>query len=126
MYGFEVFSPEVDDHGVDFIARYQRGRWIEVQSKSKRESGYVFMRKAKFLPSPTLYASVAVFTDGRLPNLYLIPSTAWKTPSSLLVVTATITPQSGASTSRSETKVFWIIHSGFDDVVASLLQMRPK
>lgn len=80
MHGFQVFTPEVDDRGVDFIARYGTGQWIEIQSKSKRGSGYVFMTKDKFIPSSTLYAAVSVFTDCHLPDLYLIPSKARRGP----------------------------------------------
>lgn len=85
MGGFQVFTPEVDDRGVDFIARRQTGQWLEVQSKSKRGGGYIFMTKDKFTPSPTLFAAVTLFTDGQPPDLFLIPSTAWLTPNRLLV-----------------------------------------
>jgi hypothetical protein len=38
MHGFQVFTPEVDDRGVDFITRFGSGRWLEVQVKSIRQS----------------------------------------------------------------------------------------
>jgi hypothetical protein len=123
MYGFEVFAPEVDDRGVDFIARYRRGRWIEVQSKSKREAGYVFMTKDKFLPSSILYASVAVFTEGRLPDLYLIPSTAWQTPDRLLVDRAHYdVPEWGINISKRNKSL--LERFRFDEVVATLLHEK--
>ena len=41
MYGFEVYTTEVDDHGIDFVARRYGGPFIEVQVKSLR---YVQLR----------------------------------------------------------------------------------
>jgi len=52
MYGFQVYSSEVDDRGIDFVARYGNGPFLSVQVKSVREKGYVFMQKDKFGLSP--------------------------------------------------------------------------
>jgi hypothetical protein len=30
LYGFQVFQPKVDDRGIDFVARYERGPFIEI------------------------------------------------------------------------------------------------
>ena len=47
-YGFEVYTSEVDDHGVDFIAKLPNGsRFYEVQVKSVRDYGYVYIAKSK-------------------------------------------------------------------------------
>ena len=86
MHGFHVFSPEVDDRGIDFIARFKKGSWFEIQVKSIRDStNYIFLRKDKFELSPTMYAAVAILAKGGLPDLYLIPSLAWKQPNQLFV-----------------------------------------
>ena len=50
MHGFQVYSTEVDDRGIDFVARRESGPFIEVQVKSLRSMGYVFMQKTKFPP----------------------------------------------------------------------------
>ena len=34
LHGFEVYSPEIDDRGIDFVARTADGRFLEVQVKS--------------------------------------------------------------------------------------------
>jgi len=39
MYGFQVYSTEVDDRGIDFIARYKKGPFLSLQVKSIREKG---------------------------------------------------------------------------------------
>ncbi|MBW2083894.1 MAG: DUF4365 domain-containing protein [Deltaproteobacteria bacterium] len=85
MHGFQVYSTEVDDRGVDFVVRYENGPFLSIQVKSIREKGYVFMQKEKFKLSPDLYLALAILHEGVEPRLYLIPSTAWKKPNELLV-----------------------------------------
>ena len=45
MLGFQVYSTEVDDRGIDFVVRYEKGPFLSIQVKSIREKGYVFMRR---------------------------------------------------------------------------------
>lgn len=85
MYGFQVYGTEVDDRGIDFVARYEKGPYISVQVKSLREKGYVFMQKEKFEISKDWYLALAILKQAKEPELYLVPSEAWRTPSSLLV-----------------------------------------
>jgi hypothetical protein len=85
MYGFEVYTSEVDDRGIDFIARKDGGAFLEVQSKCLRKSGYIFMRKSHFQPRKGLYVAVGYLVDGSEPVSYLIPSEVWKSPSSIFV-----------------------------------------
>ena len=42
MYGFQVYTTEVDDRGIDFVARFENGSFVSIQVKSVRENGYVF------------------------------------------------------------------------------------
>jgi hypothetical protein len=82
-YGFDVYTSEVDDHGIDFIAKTKRGRFLEIQVKSLR-TNYVFMQKTKWdINNSDLYLSLLLFVDDRLPEFYLIPAAAWKTPNDL-------------------------------------------
>ena len=81
MLGFQVYTTEVDDRGVDFVARYHRGAFIEVQVKSLRRYESVFVEKAKFRIAPESYLALALmFREGVEPELYLIPSTVWSSP----------------------------------------------
>jgi hypothetical protein len=83
-YGFEVFTSEVDDRGIDFVCR-KGGRWFEVQVKAIRKHNYVFMRKEHMnIESKQRLNCILRFEDGVLPEIYIIPATAWKTPSALL------------------------------------------
>lgn len=83
-YGFEVYTSEVDDHGVDFIVKTKSGRFLEIQVKSVRQSNYVFMQKSKWnIESPDTFLTLLLFEDGKLPETYLIPATTWKTTNEL-------------------------------------------
>ena len=86
-YGFEVYTSEVDDHGVDFIAKLPgENRFYEVQVKSLREYGYIFMAKSKMpeLSDESLICFLH-FIDGKLPDVFVIPASAWKNPNTILV-----------------------------------------
>lgn len=84
-YGLDVYTSEVDDHGIDFIAKTKSGRFLEIQVKSVRQTNYVFMQKEKWnIEDANVYLVLLLFEDGKLPDAYLIPATAWKTPNALL------------------------------------------
>ena len=86
-YGFEVYTSEVDDHGVDFIAKLpSENRFYEVQVKSLREYGYIFMAKSKMpeLSDERLICFLH-FIDGKLPDVFVIPASAWKNPNTILL-----------------------------------------
>jgi hypothetical protein len=85
LWGFDVFTSEVDEHGVDFVARHHPGPYYDVQVKSARGLNHIFFRKDKFGLRPNLLAAIVLFNAGQLPHLYLIPSVSWKTPTPLLV-----------------------------------------
>ena len=86
-YGFEVYSSEVDDHGVDFVVKVPgTAKFFEVQVKSVRDYGYVFISKSK-MPALTSHRLVCYlhFVDGELPDVFVIPATAWDKPNAVLV-----------------------------------------
>ena len=84
-YGLDVYTSEVDDHGIDFIAKTKSGRFLEIQVKAVQQSNYVFMQKEKWnIEDPNTYLALLLFEDGKLPEAYLIPATSWQTPNALL------------------------------------------
>lgn len=84
-YGFEVYTSEIDDHGIDFITKKPNGRLLEIQVKSVRKNNYVFIKKDKWdIKNKCLYLALLLFENGRLPNLYIIPAIAWQQPNELL------------------------------------------
>lgn len=79
-YGCDVYTSEVDDHGVDFIVKNKSGNFKEIQVKSVRQNNYTFMHQEKFnINDSSLYLVLLIFKDGELPSIYLIPSCVWKT-----------------------------------------------
>ena len=85
-YGLEVYTTEVDDHGVDFIVKDKNGRFCEIQVKSLRGKGYVFTPKSKFdISNKNLYLTLLIFEHGKLPDIFLIPSQAWEVPNDVFV-----------------------------------------
>ena len=85
MHGFQVYTSEVDDRGIDFVARHENGPFLSVQVKSIRKSGSVFMRKEHFALSSELVLALAILNEGQEPELFLIPLLAWEHPDELLV-----------------------------------------
>lgn len=77
LHGLDVYTAEVDDKGIDFIVRRDREHYYDIQVKSVRGMTYIFFPKDKLTPSDNLYAAVVLFTEGNLPELFLIPSTVW-------------------------------------------------
>jgi hypothetical protein len=84
-YGFEVYTSEVDDHGVDFIAKMPgENRFYEVQVKSLRDYGYIFMAKSKMPElSDERLICVLHFIEGKLPDVFVIPASAWQNPNAV-------------------------------------------
>lgn len=76
----------VDDHGVDFVARdAKNGVFYEVQVKSMFKGNYVFMQKDKLVLDDRHLVCFLHFEDDMLPEVYVIPATAWNEPNSVLV-----------------------------------------
>lgn len=80
LYGLVVYTPEVDDKGIDFVIRAGADRFYDVQVKSLRSSGYVFVRKDRFDLRPTNLLALVLLRQGQAPDLYLIKSTVWRSP----------------------------------------------
>lgn len=85
LFGFDVYSVEVDDHGIDFVIRKGENTYYDVQVKSARGLNYIFFHKDKFKLRKTLLAVIVLFVQGEFPKLYLIPSTDWLEPNTLFV-----------------------------------------
>ena len=90
-YGFDVYTSEVDDKGIDFVVCTSEPRkYYDVQVKSARQAksgsfNYIFFRQEYFKLRENLYAAIVLLVDGNLPELYLVPSIVWHHPGSLFV-----------------------------------------
>ena len=81
--GLSVFGAEVDDRGIDFVARTEAGNHYDVQVKTVRGFNYVYCRKKVFKISDKMLLALVLLTEEEGPDLYLIPSTAWLSPNAL-------------------------------------------
>ena len=79
MLGVDIYSAEVDDHGIDFVARTCEGEHFDVQVKSVYKSECIYFPKATFTLRKNLLAAIVVFEDLKEPRLYLIQATQWQT-----------------------------------------------
>ena len=86
-YGMSIYTSEVDDHGIDFVAETQKG-FLKFQVKSIRSgTNYVFMHKDTFdVTDTSLYLILLILEDGHHPVEYIIPSSAWNNANSKLFV----------------------------------------
>lgn len=85
MYGFEVYTTEIDDRGIDFVARKSPGPFLEIQVKSLRSFGYVFMEKTKIKLHEHSYVALGLLFEEKPPALYMIPATIWVKPQGIFV-----------------------------------------
>lgn len=85
-YGFDVYTSEVDDKGIDFVVCNLERKHYDIQVKSVRGYNYIFFHKEYFIPRENLYAAIVIFSKMEaLPSLYLIPSKEWERPNALFV-----------------------------------------
>jgi len=86
LAGFDIYTTDVDDKGIDFIIRTDNDKHIDVQVKAIREkSGYIFVTKEKWRNElrDNLYLTLVLLKNNEMPSVYFIPSTVWKTPTTL-------------------------------------------
>ena len=85
-YGFDVYTSEVDDHGVDFVVKNKAGKFYEVQVKSMRSpTSYVFVSKSKIKIDDAHLVCLVRFVDEKLPEMYVFRATVWNTPNAVFV-----------------------------------------
>jgi hypothetical protein len=63
LYGFQVFTAEVDDRGIDFVVRYDSGPFFEIQVKSIRGLNYIFFQKDKFPLCADRIAAIVILVE---------------------------------------------------------------
>lgn len=84
-FGFEVYTSEVDDHGVDFIVKVPNtDAFYEVQVKTIRNKSFVSIAKSKMpkLTDRRLVCCIQLL-DGNLPNVFVIPAIVWCQPNAV-------------------------------------------
>mgnify|MGYP001582516893 CR=1 FL=1 len=75
--GFDVFSTEVDDKGIDLVVKNEHGEYFDIQVKTSNQT-YMFMRKEVFKPRPNLYVALLILDKKETQFFILIPSLDFK------------------------------------------------
>ena len=85
-YGVNIYTSEVDDHGIDFVAEGRNG-FLKFQVKGMRgTSNYVFMQKEYFdIEDDAMFLFLMLLINGEHPDMYIIPTAAWRQKSSVFV-----------------------------------------
>ena len=131
-HGWPVFTSEVDDHGIDFVAAPKNSNnYFEVQVKSVYKGNYVFIPKEKMchdlvkdpLPKNRLVC-LLLFVDEQDPSIYIIRAPEWIKSNDLLKNRdydkpgQTSKPEWGINLSSKGKELLNAYR--FDDVIASL------
>ncbi len=82
---FNVHVCNLSRRATGLIVRKTNGRDYTVQIRSIRRLHYTYFLKDDFKLMDDLLAAIALCYEGKEPQLYLIPSTAWRKPNALLV-----------------------------------------
>lgn len=75
MFGLLVFTAEVDDRGIDFVARNAHGAHFDVQVKTITGQNYTYITESKF--STKLWVCLVVLEEGKPPCMYLFSGNDW-------------------------------------------------
>lgn len=77
LEGFEVYTTEYDDRGVDFVIRNNQGNYFSVQVKATGESANPFVYAEKFERSSEFVFCAVRLVEGEMPQLYLARGADW-------------------------------------------------
>jgi hypothetical protein len=77
LKGFEVYTTEYDDRGVDFVIRNASGGYFSVQVKATMGSANPFVYKDKFSPSADFVFCAVRLINGNQPEIYLARGSEW-------------------------------------------------
>ncbi|QEX18042.1 hypothetical protein FRZ44_33460 [Hypericibacter terrae] len=85
--GWDIYTAEVDNKGIDFVVRVKPSRYLDIQVKSLRwpSSKYAFIPKTKIELSRRHYVVLVLFEENAAPYLYAIPSLVWRKPDRVFV-----------------------------------------
>jgi hypothetical protein len=103
--------------------RTPSGRAVEVFVSTQRVGGYVFWTKRRFQPAANRVAAIVLLPDAEDPEVYLVPSTEWRSASPPLKdrdnVGKKSEPEFGISLARSSLPALeryrWDDGSGVDE-----------
>src|SRR5206468_5647512 len=77
LEGFEVYTTEYDDRGIDFVIRNNEGRYFSVQVKATGGAVSPFIYAEKFEASSDFLLCAVRLVEGKMPEIYLARGTDW-------------------------------------------------
>ncbi|TVR49393.1 MAG: DUF4365 domain-containing protein [Puniceicoccaceae bacterium] len=77
LEGFEVYTTEFDDRGVDFVVRSPGGGFFSVQVKSTGETAQPCIYAGKFSLTPDFLFCAVRLIEGEEPELFLARGSDW-------------------------------------------------
>lgn len=101
-HGMYIYSSEVDDHGIDFLAENSSGNLLKFQVKTVCKNNYVFCREKVFnIKDNSLYLILIVLrNDNETPEMYIIPTSAWNCSDGVFVYRKYKNPEYGINNSK--------------------------
>lgn len=78
LEGFEVYSSEYDDRGIDFIVRNSSGKYFPVQVKTTDDRSNPFIKKDRFQETDEFIFCAVRIIESELPTLYIARGSEWK------------------------------------------------
>jgi len=87
LLGYDIYTSEVDDKGIDFIVRMNSESYIDIQVKTVRsKTNYVFVTKESWKNKlrNNLFLILILLEDDHLPEMFYIPAIDWASPNELL------------------------------------------
>jgi len=84
LHGVDIYTPEIDDKGIDLVARTRGGQYWEIQVKSVFRSSKVYLDGSRFkIDQPNLLVALVRLIQDEAPKAYLLKSSLWKETNSL-------------------------------------------
>ncbi len=84
MFGFEVYTAEVDDRGIDFVARKGQ-QFYEVQVKTITNENQQLITESKFRSSPYFLVVLVRLVEGFPPTISVFSGNMWCSDDGLLI-----------------------------------------
>lgn len=86
LFGFDTFTSEVDDKGIDFIIRVNRKKYIDIQVKTiSQKTNYVYVKKEtwNYELNENMFLALVILKENTEPLVYLINAQEWKKENAL-------------------------------------------
>lgn len=82
LFGSEVYTSEVDDRGIDFVARFPDSDFYEVQVKTVSDENLQYINEDKFKKEDGFLVALVRLKQNCEPCIYVFKGTDWDSDSS--------------------------------------------